>query len=73
MFVLLLQFAISAASNIQNPGYGVDDPGIEYRQGRKEHSPSYNAEVRNEWRYTSTLHIFLLGLDMGKLIFHILT
>ena len=38
-------------------------PGVKRARREVDHKPSYSAEVKNEWRYTSTPLICLHGVD----------
>jgi hypothetical protein len=49
---------------------GGTSPGIKQPGLKADHPPSFNAEVKNAWSYTSTstcLHVVVLGKAQGQL------
>jgi hypothetical protein len=44
-------------------------PAVKGRVHEGYHSPSSNAEVKNEWSYTSTPPIFLQNIDRDNFVY----
>jgi hypothetical protein len=44
-------------------------PGGKVARGNVEHSPPFNAEVKNKWSYTATHLIYLHGVNREKCTF----